>query len=290
MKISKANSNQSINHSVSINFQQPKTAQDLQAMNIKNLLKEATSSKLKTSNEEFWDDKEKVNISVTKITTGSTLGKTLETNKEAKLLYSFNRNYEKISSNIKNKINSRSNSNENYSSKGKKLKGHETSNRLYEKGKMKSELNKIIHQKNIEAKEKEELRHCTFKPTLNSDIPKDISVRLENNHIYEFDLSESIYDRTYKWKSRSLIKTSRLRFTNNDDWTFQPEMNMNDLNSVFEDKGFNQNNLIKKFVERHLTAREQKQTKDELQLNREAQIQFSPKLLIKKKKIVVSNT
>lgn len=66
---------------------------------------------------------------------------------------------------------------------------------LYEKGKMKNELYKIIQQKKIEEKEEKIVSECTFKPRTNSaGRPVD---RVSG---------KEFYDRTVNWKKQQMEK------------------------------------------------------------------------------------
>lgn len=67
---------------------------------------------------------------------------------------------------------------------------------LYEKGKMKNDLNKIIYQKNIEAKEEKLVSECTFKPWTNSVM----------NPTKEKLSGKLLYERTVKWKKDQMEK------------------------------------------------------------------------------------
>jgi len=71
---------------------------------------------------------------------------------------------------------------------------------LYDKGKMKSDLNKIIYQKNIEEKEIKLISECTFKPRTNSAM----------NQNKEKICGKELYDRTVKWKKDQIEKYNKL--------------------------------------------------------------------------------
>lgn len=64
---------------------------------------------------------------------------------------------------------------------------------LYEKGKIKNEVSKLINQKNNELREQKELSECTFKPKVNKLNRK--------NSMGEFE-QKGIYDRAINWKKR----------------------------------------------------------------------------------------
>ena len=69
---------------------------------------------------------------------------------------------------------------------------------LYEKGKIKNEVNKLIIQKNFELKEKQMLSKCTFKPRTNS-------VKFLKTNIKESQRG-TLYERTEFWKKNKLDK------------------------------------------------------------------------------------
>lgn len=104
---------------------------------------------------------------------------------------------------------------------------------LYEKGKIKNELIKMMHEKNNEIKAQQELSECTFKPRLN--IPK----KSKNGSAVKKSVKEqrgSIYTRNVYWnqqKTEKYIKkylifriTKEKNFLNrqNDDYTFKPQV------------------------------------------------------------------
>ena len=63
---------------------------------------------------------------------------------------------------------------------------------LYEKGKIKNEVNKLIIQKNFELKDKQLLSKCTFKPRINS--VKTLSARKDSNKF-----AYNVYERNDNW-------------------------------------------------------------------------------------------
>ena len=77
-------------------------------------------------------------------------------------------------------------------------KAKQRCNLLYEKGKIKNEVNKLINQKNSELREQKELSECTFKPRTNSSFKKSSVGK-------EFD-EKGIYDRAINWKKRKIEK------------------------------------------------------------------------------------
>lgn len=180
-------------------------------------------------------------------------------------------NQHSVNKNIKPFILTKSNSNTDfdpdtnqfhYESMNKKMskrnKSEEHGLKLYEKGKLKIELSRLLFTKNMELKIQEELKDCTFKPKLNKphNLPKEVKEKLYNNIAYEFDLKEPIYYRQAKWKSRSLIKSSRMKnSTANNGYSYRPNFSNSNLNNVFEDKGFGENLLVQKHLARQYNAR-----------------------------------
>ena len=79
---------------------------------------------------------------------------------------------------------------------------------LYEKGKIKNEVQKLMFVKNNDFKEKKELSECTFKPRTNSAnlllIKKDFS-KIEENE-------KNMYDRSLNWKKKTSDKYKYLIF------------------------------------------------------------------------------
>lgn len=55
---------------------------------------------------------------------------------------------------------------------------------LYEKGKIKSEVNRLMYQKNEELRLQQELNSCTFKPKLNTTVKKKDSSKFNNSDMY----------------------------------------------------------------------------------------------------------
>ena len=98
---------------------------------------------------------------------------------------------------------------------------------LYEKGKIKNEVNKLIIQKNYELKEKQLLSKCTFKPITNS-------VRfITPTSIKDSNKSSSIYDRNEYWNKNKLEKYIIINFRiekgknmilRNENYPFHPQV------------------------------------------------------------------
>ena len=84
-------------------------------------------------------------------------------------------------------------------SKKEKKVGEIRSNILYEKGLIKNELIKIICEKNNEIKSKNELKECTFKPSINKSIKtiKYFNTEKQSEH------GKTTYDRNLFWKNRT---------------------------------------------------------------------------------------
>jgi len=71
---------------------------------------------------------------------------------------------------------------------------------LYEKGKIKNEVNRLMFRKNSELKVKKELDDCTFKPKLNNNYQKITTQKFSSKS----DINT--YKRNVYWKSRSIEK------------------------------------------------------------------------------------
>ena len=70
---------------------------------------------------------------------------------------------------------------------------------LYEKGKIKNEVNRLMYQKNNELKEQKELSQCTFRPKTNTNYRRADNVVVRNDNI-------DTYNRNIYWKSRNIEK------------------------------------------------------------------------------------
>jgi hypothetical protein len=88
----------------------------------------------------------------------------------------------------------------NGSSNHKNNKKYDRCHALYEKGKMKNELNKIIFQKNIEAKEEKLVAQCTFKPRTNSAASKPAQ------KVNPKEIGSQMYERLTGWKKQQQEK------------------------------------------------------------------------------------
>jgi len=72
---------------------------------------------------------------------------------------------------------------------------------LYEKAKIKNEIDGIMFLKNLELKQKQEIDGCTFKPQVNKTY-KNIA---NQKYFNKFDNSNA-HNRNIYWKSRSIEK------------------------------------------------------------------------------------
>lgn len=82
----------------------------------------------------------------------------------------------------------------------RKLKNLERLNILYEKGRIKNEMNKLLLQKKIEKEKKEELDGCTFQPHFFTKNRK--SFRRNNEKSPEGDF----YERLSNWQNKLEMK------------------------------------------------------------------------------------
>jgi hypothetical protein len=80
---------------------------------------------------------------------------------------------------------------------------------MYEKGKIKNEVNRIMYHKNEELKVQNELKECTWKPKLFK-----ISKKLEKN-LQLLIKGTKIYNRSMIWKNKQNEKINRSRSENN---------------------------------------------------------------------------
>ncbi len=84
-------------------------------------------------------------------------------------------------------------------SKKEKKVGEIRSNILYEKGMIKNELIKIICEKNIEIKGMNEVKECTFKPTINKSIKSLKYLNTEKDK----EQARNLYERNLFWKNKT---------------------------------------------------------------------------------------
>ena len=187
------------------------------------------------------------------------LNKKVKCNKNNK--YNKLDEYKNFNNNI---ITYKYNNNNNYSKLNTKSNNHGT--KLYERAKLKNELGKLLFFKNLEIKESEELKECTFKPFLNrlSSLPKEVKEKLSINEAYEFNLNEPIYERQSRWKYRSMLKLSSLKNNNDDnkEYSFKPILCNYSIDNVLKDKGFSQDESNQRYILRQDIARLEKQRKN----------------------------
>lgn len=62
---------------------------------------------------------------------------------------------------------------------------------LYEKGKIKNEYTRLVHQNTNKVRDQAELKECTFKPRINTKINRKLSLA---------SIEGSFYDRAISWK------------------------------------------------------------------------------------------
>ena len=84
----------------------------------------------------------------------------------------------------------------------KSKKAMERSNMLYEQGKMKNEVHKIVTEKTLEIKRELELKECTFKPKINANLQKFINY---NRNISKLN-PRFVYDRQFNLMLNNKIK------------------------------------------------------------------------------------
>lgn len=89
--------------------------------------------------------------------------------------------------------------NSSISNSKKKNSSIERCNLLYEKGRIKNEVNKLIIQKNFELKEKQMLSKCTFKPRTNS-------VKFIKTGLKDSNRGSDVYQRNEYWMKNKLEK------------------------------------------------------------------------------------
>ena len=92
---------------------------------------------------------------------------------------------------------------------------------LYEKGKIKNEVNRIMYHKNEELKLQNELKDCTWRPKL-----LKVSKKLEDN-IKVLIKDTKIYNRSIQWKFKNNHKISRSKsdiHRDASDYTYKPSV------------------------------------------------------------------
>ena len=101
---------------------------------------------------------------------------------------------------------------------------------MYEDGKIKNEINKIMYHKNEEIKAQSELSVCTWKPKINKKINKGG----ENQRLYYNNTK--IHDRFINWKEKKQHKMGRSRSIAKDEFTYKPAINDIDVKEIFSNE------------------------------------------------------
>lgn len=145
-----------------------------------------------------------------------------------------------------------------------KHKAHERCMILYEKAKIKNEVNKIMFLKNYEIKEQKELEECTFKPKINLDIMEDPYYNVQKFETDDHNPNKSLYDRSMNWKVRKTIKRNQLNakkeIENEDELKFSPQINkMINLKQKLKNSNYEDDFSTKMFIHRQMQARMNKQ-------------------------------
>jgi hypothetical protein len=127
---------------------------------------------------------------------------------------------------------------------------------LYERGKIKNEVNRIMYHKNEELKIQGELQNCTWKPQLNK-----VSKKLEDN-IKLLTKDTKIYNRAMTWKFKNNQKISRSKSVIQSEmleYTYKPIVNPNpNLTYVFnENKTIFKDYSNRSFIVRYEKARDE---------------------------------
>jgi hypothetical protein len=125
---------------------------------------------------------------------------------------------------------------------------------LYEKGKIKNEVNRIMYHKNEELKAQEDLKSCTWVPKTNK-----LNKKLEEN-LKIITKDTKIYNRAMKWKFKKNQKVGRSKSElarEALDYTYKPAVNVNpDLENVFQNnKNIFTDSANRNFVNRYEKAR-----------------------------------
>jgi len=104
---------------------------------------------------------------------------------------------------------------------------------MYEKGKIKNEINRLMFHKNEEVKEQNELSLCTWKPELNKRNNK------KEENLKVLYSQTKIYNRTQSWKllKAQKISKSKSQLNGNAECTYHPRVNSTQhLGKVFDEK------------------------------------------------------
>jgi len=119
---------------------------------------------------------------------------------------------------------------------------------LYEKSKVKMEVNKMVIQKNIELKEKRMMSTCTFKPKTNITKSLKNSPSRKPHHT-------SVFERNDFWlrnKKEKLEKTMNEKKNNKNH--HQPKLNRKDMKQVYNPE----NTILNDFTARSYLIRQEK--------------------------------
>ena len=81
----------------------------------------------------------------------------------------------------------------------KKKVGESRANILYEKGMIKNELIKMIHDKNNEIKSQNEMKECTFKPKLTKSNKSFTNIPCDKDK----DKQNTLFDRNIYWRTKA---------------------------------------------------------------------------------------
>lgn len=79
----------------------------------------------------------------------------------------------------------------------KSFKATQRCNQLYENGKIKNEVSRLINQKNSILRDQKELSECTFRPKINCMYLMKTVHNLDQH---------GVYDRAINWKKRKIEK------------------------------------------------------------------------------------
>lgn len=97
---------------------------------------------------------------------------------------------------------------------------------LYERAKIKNEVNKINFYKNMEYKESNELEECTFQPQINERKNK------QEENLKLFYKNTQIYNRSIQWKenTQNKIEKNRREIMRDSEESYQPKVNYKTIN------------------------------------------------------------
>jgi len=134
---------------------------------------------------------------------------------------------------------------------------------LYEKGKIKNELNKMIFQKNYEVRAYKELEECTFQPRTNST---EFLKKRESITEYLRHNEDTFYQKNLYWKNLKNENLERARHTKirKEGFSFKPSINLSKFSKkqVFDQKKNVSNDYVAKiYFNRLENARKEEQLK-----------------------------